>query len=359
MNSWFADGIKRTAGTAGMFLNQLLGSRWGHPLGILAYHRVSPRCPGVSEPTINVTPRRFHDQLVGLLRQGYRFRPLQEVLDAVRLGQALAPRTVVLTFDDGHASVCTRAWPILRNLGIPATVFLSTAYLDQTEPFPFDFWGWTHRQQLPGEAYRPLTVEQCREIARTGQIELGAHTHTHRNLGSEPEEFERDLRIGVERLRALFGVDRPTFSFPFGRRHQGHVSDELIAVCRRSGVSCALTTEAVAIDPHHDPYEWGRFTVYDWDTAATLAGKLAGWYGWAPRLQDRLSSFLLRRGRIDRSLRNSPPSADTERHGTDWPGAKAHPLQLPYPSSAAAEGRATLLRGEALAHCSEGVGGQA
>jgi peptidoglycan/xylan/chitin deacetylase (PgdA/CDA1 family) len=295
MGEWFSDCVKRSAGTAGVLLNRLLGSRVGNRPGMLVYHRVSPRFPGLPEPTINVTPRRFREQLAGLLRLGFRFSPLREVLEAQRRGFPVAPRTVIVTFDDGHGSVYTRAWPVLRELGVPATVFLNTAYLDQEGAFPFDAWGRAHQGSLPAEAYRPLMVEQCREMARTGLMELGAHTHTHRDLRGQPGEFERDLSLNVETLRTLFGLEQPTFAFPFGRRHLGYVSDELIAAARRTGVRCALTTEAAPIDLADDPFEWGRFNAYDWDTAAMLAGKLTGWYGWAPRLQERLAGCWRRR----------------------------------------------------------------
>src|SRR4051812_10702021 len=105
MRDWFADCVKRSAGTAGVLLNRMLGSRAGNRFGMLVYHRVSPRFPGLPEPTINVTPRRFREQLAGLQRLGFQFCSLREVLDAHRQGRPLAPRTVVVTFDDGHGSV--------------------------------------------------------------------------------------------------------------------------------------------------------------------------------------------------------------------------------------------------------------
>ncbi len=285
MQGRLADWIKRGAGTVGVFLHRLLGSRSAPSLGILVYHRVSPRFAGLPEPTVNVTPYRFREQLVGLRRRGFQFRPLLEVL-ARRLETSFPPRTVVVTFDDGHSSIHSWAWPILRELNIPATIFLNTAYLGQQQAFPFDSWGRTHQARLPAEAYRPLTVEQCREMAQSGLIELGAHTHTHRDLRRQPAEFESDLLTCVNSLDSHFGLKQPTFAFPFGRRYLGYVRNDWIEAARTIGVRCALTTEAVSVDPASDPYEWGRFNAYDWDTGATLAAKLAGWCGWAPRLQE-------------------------------------------------------------------------
>jgi peptidoglycan/xylan/chitin deacetylase (PgdA/CDA1 family) len=293
-----ADLVKRLTGAVGVGLHRLLGSRAGRRVGILVYHRVAPRYPGVPEPTLNVTPRSFREQLHGLSRRGFQFRPLRAVLDAHRKGLPVPPRTVVVTFDDGYANVCTEAWPVLHDLRIPTTVFLNTAYLGQEAPFPFDAWGQAHRHRLPPDAYRPLTPGQCRTMAADGLVELAAHTHTHRDLRGRPEEFGLDLGTCVRQLQDLFGLGDVTFAFPFGRRHLGYVSDELTEAARRTGVLCALTTEAFLVDPRTDPFAWGRFNAYDWDTGSTLAAKLSGWYGWAPRIQEHLSR--LARPSLDR-----------------------------------------------------------
>lgn len=268
-------------------LHAVLGSRAGNRVGILIYHRVADRADGFPEPSINVTPEQFRRQLSGLLDRGFQFLPLRDLLS----GGPLPPKSVVVTFDDGFMNVFTEAWPILRDLGIPATVFLATAYLDSNDPFPFDRWGRSHQEAVPAASYRPLTTEQCREMAADGLIELGAHTHTHRDFRGNPTLFREDMAACLDLLRDRFGLPNATFAFPFGRRHLGYSSDELLAAVRTTGVLCALTTECELVDPKADPFGWGRFNAYEWDTAATLAAKLGGWYSWAPRLQGRLAGM--------------------------------------------------------------------
>jgi peptidoglycan/xylan/chitin deacetylase (PgdA/CDA1 family) len=198
----------------------------------------------------------------------------------------------VVTFDDGYQNVFTQAWPVLRDLRVPATIFVNTAFLDSAAPFPFDKWGLTHRHDAPPDAYLPLTAAQCREMHASGLIDLGAHTHTHQDFRGRPDAFQRDLQTCVELIRESFGIRDATFAFPFGRRRSGYVSDELVAAARQTGVTCGLTTEAELVDPTSDPFSWGRFNVYEFDTGATLAAKLQGWYGWAPRWEERLSRVI-------------------------------------------------------------------
>jgi peptidoglycan/xylan/chitin deacetylase (PgdA/CDA1 family) len=273
---------KRAAGLAAAGLNAVLGSRAAGRPGILVYHRVADPVGGVPAPTINVPPGRFRAQLAGLLARGFVPRPLTDLLDRHAAGEPVPPRTFVVTFDDGYENVYTRAWPVLRDLGVPATVFVNTAFLGSDRPFPFDAWGRAHAAAVPAEAYRPLTVAQCREMAAAGLVDIGAHTHTHADFRGRPADLGPDLRTCADAVRAWFGPSRVTFAFPFGRRALGYVTDDLLEAARGTGVACALTTEAELVEPGSDPFGWGRFNAYSWDTGATLAAKLGGWYRGRP-----------------------------------------------------------------------------
>jgi peptidoglycan/xylan/chitin deacetylase (PgdA/CDA1 family) len=280
--------MQRAAGQFSAALSWL-GNRAANDIGVLLYHRLADRVSGLAEPTINVTPSQFCQQLSGLQQRGYQFWPLSRILDEVEAGRSSLPAQVaVLTFDDGHQSVFTEGFPILRELQIPATIFVNTAFLDSTDPFPFDRWGLQYREKLPGAAYRPLQWSQCQEMLDSGLIELGAHTHTHGDFRGRPADFQDDLQQSIDILRERLGVQRPSFAFPFGRRSLGYVSEELIAAARRTCVRCALTTDVALVSANSDPFGWGRFNIYDWDTPATITARLRGWYAWAPRFQDRL-----------------------------------------------------------------------
>jgi glycosyltransferase involved in cell wall biosynthesis/peptidoglycan/xylan/chitin deacetylase (PgdA/CDA1 family) len=280
---------KRAAGLIAVSVERVFDVRAGERFGILVYHRVAPHDPAFPEPSLNVTPQWFREQIAGLIDRGYVIRPLREVLRNRALGLPPAPRTVVVTFDDGFAAVHAYAWPVLKEFKAPATVFLNTAFMDSGEPFPFDRWGMTHRQRLPVAYYRPLTSTECREMAQDGLIELGSHTHTHMDFRDRPVELMHDTQTSVDILRKRFGLKEVSFAFPGGRSHSGHSGEKLMAAVKRLPVTCALTTDGAPVDWRTDPFGWGRFNVYQWDTAATLTAKLKGCYGWAPRLQEWFS----------------------------------------------------------------------
>ncbi len=201
---------KQLAGVVAGGLNRLFGSRSADSVGILVYHRVSPRFDGLPAPTMNVRPHRFREQLVGLLERGFRVWPLWRVLAHRAAGESIPPRTIVITFDDGFENVYSQAWPVLQDLGLPSTVFVSTAYLDGNA-FPFDPWGQTWADIAPPEAYRPLRSEQCADMLASGLVEIGAHTHTHQDFRGRPEAFEDDLRASLAVLGTRFGIETATF----------------------------------------------------------------------------------------------------------------------------------------------------
>jgi len=300
---------KRAAGGLSAALGTLCGSRAGDRFGVVTYHRVAPRVASVSKPQINVAPRQFRRQIAGVLDRGLTIWPLSKVLDYRADGKPLPPGVTVVTFDDGYESVYLNAYPVLRELQVPATVFVNTAYIDDDDPFPFDSWALAHRDRVPAETYRPLRRRQIDEMAGGGLIEFGSHTHTHDDFRNRPEAFRRDLQTSVEILRTQFGLREVPFAFPYGRWHHGSVSEELMAAAREAGVTCALTTEMELNHSQSDPFGWGRFNADAWDTGRTLAAKLGGWYGWAPKLEERV----LQRRRRRRPVRETALPDDVYR----------------------------------------------
>lgn len=246
--------------------------------GILMYHRIAPIRKGLRRPTWNVTPDQFHNQLSGLVKLGYKPQSLSRVLELHSAGEAIPANWFVVTFDDVYENVYTNAWPVLRELEIPATLFLATKYLDCSTPFPFDDWIHTGQSNVPINDWKPITTAQCQEMQASGLIELGAHTHSHEDFRGRPNDFYQDLVVCQQELKTRFQVQNPTFAFPYGTKQTGFSGGELAQSARAAGVTCSLTTEDEQIFPNSDPYDWGRFTAEQTDTPNTLAAKLEGYF---------------------------------------------------------------------------------
>jgi peptidoglycan/xylan/chitin deacetylase (PgdA/CDA1 family) len=259
----------RTAAT----LQNFYGNRYDDGFGILMYHRVAERVPGVEAPTSNVTPERLRQQLIGLLARGFECWPLSRLVAAHRESTAVPKNVFAVTFDDGYENNFLNAWPILREWNVPATIFVATKYLDTDRPFPFDDWSATGTSRVPASAWRPLGSSECEEMLASGLIELGAHTHSHERFLGRRDDFRRDMQICLDTLSERFGIEQPTFAFPFGDLDQ-----ELVGAAKELGVACCLTTQHRRVLPSDDVYQWGRLAAEGGDTPAVLAAKLSGWY---------------------------------------------------------------------------------
>jgi len=288
-----AEGIAMNAAAkASVVLNRLLPTRRNDRIGVITYHRVAPIHPGVEAPSHNVQPDNFRAQLSGLVDRGYRFASLSELLTHHRNGTMPPDKTITVTFDDGYGSVFEHALPAMSELGIPSTIFVNTAYLDSDRPFPFDAWALANEAVLPLDAYRPLRRSECRAMADSGLVEIGAHTHTHRDLRDDGPAFQQDIEVNLTELDSFLAPGERTFAYPVGSPHNGFAGGPLEKAAVAAGVTCGLTTEPALVDLTSNPFAWGRFNSFDFDTAATLSAKVEGWYSWAPRARKRTESVV-------------------------------------------------------------------
>jgi peptidoglycan/xylan/chitin deacetylase (PgdA/CDA1 family) len=283
------------AAWAAALLGDGLACRPQHDFGILMYHRIAEPIPGQPLPTWNVTPTRLRQQLRGLLKRGFQAWPLRKVLEYRQRKLALPKRVFVVTFDDGYENNFTQALPILRELNVPATIFLATGYLGSPEPLPFDDWAAKGSPDVPPDAWRALSLDQCRQMQASGLIELAGHTHTHQDFRGRRDAFRDDLRQCRSFLRDQFSLTDATFAFPYGTKKLGFSGPAMACVVLEAGFLCSLTTEWELACLEDSPYDWGRFTAEQSDSAATLAGKLTGWFSLLRHGTQTLKNALPRR----------------------------------------------------------------
>ena len=158
----------------------------GADLLVLCYHAVRP----APECHLDVSERAFRQQIELLLAKGYSGATFY---DAVT--DPPSARTMAVTFDDGDRSVLDRAFPILVEHGLPATVFVATHVIGQ-----------------PGA----LTADELRLLAQCGW-EIGSHTVSHELLTElDEEQLERELRESRHELERLLGRPCRSLAYPFG-----------------------------------------------------------------------------------------------------------------------------------------------
>jgi peptidoglycan/xylan/chitin deacetylase (PgdA/CDA1 family) len=103
----------------------------GARIHVLGYHRVVDRLDfdGAVNPSLCITTDTFRQQMEQL-RERFVILPLSYVVRAVAGEISIPHDAAAVTFDDGYRDVLLRADPILRELAIPATVFVPTGFAD-------------------------------------------------------------------------------------------------------------------------------------------------------------------------------------------------------------------------------------
>lgn len=108
-----------------------------HRVVVLTYHRVDePGADGRDDRLISATPAQLDAQMAHLARC-YAPVSVDNVLAARDGGRPLPPRAVLVTFDDGCEDFEHHAWPVLARHGVPAAVFVPTAFVGRP-----DRWFW-------------------------------------------------------------------------------------------------------------------------------------------------------------------------------------------------------------------------
>lgn len=243
------------------------------------------------------------------LSENYQVIPLSEMFRMIDLGQRLPDRAISLTFDDGYASNYHLAYPALKQHGLPATVFLTTGFLDGTESLWFQEMDLAMQakgesknlaatllrlKMLPDQEMReiltaycadcapsqtrpavtlPLTWDMAREMQASGLVEFGGHTHSHPILARcSLEQQRREIFTCYERLSAELGRAPKLFAYTNGGAED--FSTETCGLLAEAGFEAAFTMMSGRVKPGLNPYALPRYGSPEslWEAEATASG---------------------------------------------------------------------------------------
>jgi len=140
---------------------------------------------------------------------------------------------LVVTFDDGFASLMPNALPVLLKWRCQATVYLLADMLGKYNSWDPD-----------GARYRLMDRAEIRDWIDAGQ-RIGSHGLTHRALTTlSPEEARREILDSRNCLSDLFGVAVDDFCYPYGA-----FSPEIATMVKEAGYKTAVTTRPGVNDP--------------------------------------------------------------------------------------------------------------
>jgi peptidoglycan/xylan/chitin deacetylase (PgdA/CDA1 family) len=220
---------------------------------VLTYHAVGPTPDG---PMRNgFVPVEVFERQMAFLAARRRVVDLAQIVAGTpRQG----PVRVAITFDDAYRNVLTRAAPVLRRHGFPATVFAPTAWLGDRNRWDPDY-------DLELDL---LSAEELIKLRDCG-FEIGSHGHRHIDFSSESEPAVRaDLQASVARLQEILGGPPRFLAYPYGRS----------SVAARRLASDLGFEEAFALEWEDAPFARSRTPVFPHDTGWRFAFKASGRY---------------------------------------------------------------------------------
>jgi peptidoglycan/xylan/chitin deacetylase (PgdA/CDA1 family) len=179
--------------------------RWGLPTPM--YHKIGFCPPTMRLPYLWVTPGDFRKQLDYLKTRGYTSMLLSELREAEGGRRPMPEKPVVLTFDDGFANNYDLAFPLLKEYGMKANIFLVYEKMGTVNSWDKEF-----------EPTVPLmSWEQAFEMRDSGLVEFGSHTLRHPRLTAVDEALARkEIAESKAALEAKLGREVLGFAYPFG-----------------------------------------------------------------------------------------------------------------------------------------------
>ena len=211
---------------------------------MLMYHRFGED----SLPSTSVRLAQFEAQLAELTSGRYEVMALPDIVARLRGREALPERAVAITIDDAALSVYREAWPRLKALNLPFTLFVST------EPLDLGLAGY-------------MSWAQLRELAADPLVTIGNHGDGHAHMAwLEPAAQRADIAKAAQRFTAELGKTPELFAYPYGEMsralHEGVVEAGFAAAFGQQSGAAGLFSDRFALPrfPINEAYgEMDRF----------------------------------------------------------------------------------------------------
>ena len=308
-----ASSIKYLHGNLTVVVNRLM-NLVDTPVAVLAYHRVNTL---THDPQLlAVTPRHFR----------FHLEHLKNTFPVLRFEDdwtSVKEPSVVITFDDGYADNVLEALPIIEEVGVPVTFFISTGTIGTHVEFWWDeleriilnngvererfnlrdttyekVWAtllqtdretlyrdmhslmkqvcylkrvewldqlreWACVSDVGRESHRAMNFEELLCLASSKWVTIGAHTVWHDSLAALPIELqETELIKSKMYLEDLTNNKITVFSYPFGAKND--YTRETISLCRKAGYLRAASNFPGLAHRWTDSFQIPRYLIRNW-----------------------------------------------------------------------------------------------
>lgn len=176
-------------------MNKLYGPCVSIP--VLMYHHVESAdiAKENKRTSLNVPPDTFRKQMEYLKSKGYTAITPTDLVNFFDGGMSIPKKSVLITFDDGYVDNGDNAYPILRELGLKATIYIATGLMEN-----FNYLSWGKISEMNG----------------SGVINFGNHTWSHKNVGGNHDTVTKEIKTADTQLTDHGINNLKTFAYPYG-----------------------------------------------------------------------------------------------------------------------------------------------
>ena len=200
---------------------------------ILMYHRFGE----TKYPTTNIRLAQFDAHLERLQSGDFTVWPLPRIVEYLQSGQPLPDRTVAITIDDAYLSVYQEAWPRLKALNMPFTLFVAT-------------------QPIDANRYGYMTWDQIREL-QAGGVTIGSQTRSHPHMHQiSIEQSKSEIAESNARFIAELGLRPSLFAYPYGEYDW-----QVVQAVMDAGFTAAFGQNSGIAHGYNGFYELPRFAM--------------------------------------------------------------------------------------------------
>lgn len=306
--------IKRQVIKRGRLANILWPLR-SNGLYCFNFHRIGDVTKAPFDPCVYSCDADNFQKYLAFFQSSFRIIDLNELYSIVKTGEPIKEKLALITFDDGYRDNYEVAYPILKQMGIPATFFITTSLVGSSVIPWWDDIAW-HIKQLAGQSFKlsiwpdnitlPANIdaevirrvlnriksfpkkidlqlqelkvltkkeipaelsnnlfvqwEHLKELEQNG-VSIGAHSHTHRILSSlNKEDLIYELTESKRLLEAYLNKPIESLSYPVGGESTYHNS--MFKLLDDIGYKVGFTfRRMVSRKMKNNNYELGRLSI--------------------------------------------------------------------------------------------------
>lgn len=200
-----------------------------HPVvgEIWMLHRVVKQRSDLPEQReLEVTLDWLEHKIEKYKQQGYTFISIDSIFNS-HFSIPNSRPWVCLTLDDGYHDNYTYAYPLLKRMGIPFTLYITTGFIDNKLPI---WWYPNEKLGILGSELQAMDVDPL--------CTIGAHTVSHPKLDSLTyEQQQQEIADCIHDLKKMLNHPIHHFSLPHGA-----YSADTLKICKELGIRSIVTS---------------------------------------------------------------------------------------------------------------------